>query len=115
MELPRRSCGLGPSYPRHLEAQSPFLKKDGSLGARRHQLHLGHLCHCAYVLSDHLDAISRHLVELLSHPIPFEHGSMCRYGDLVGTSNLSIVPKARQEAELLGSSATTDAVARKIM
>ena len=110
-----RSCNLGPSHSRHLEAQSTFRTKDGSLDPRRHQFYLGHLCHRPYGLSDHLDAFSRHLVELPSYPIPREHGGLCRSHDLVGSSNLSIISKAGKEAKLLGSSAATNGVARKVV
>lgn len=115
MELPRRSCHLGPSPSRHLEAESALLTESGSLDTRRHQLHLGCLRHRPYGLSSHLDAISRHLVELPSHPLPREHGDLCRFNDLVGPSNLPVVSKARKEAELLGSSAATHGVAREIV
>lgn len=115
MERPGRYCNLDPSHSRHLQAQSAFLTEDGSLGTRRHQLHLGRLCACPSGLANHLDAISRHLMELPSHPVPRELGSLRRYDDLFGPSNLPLISKDRKEAKLLGSSAATNGVAREIV
>ena len=115
MEHSRRHCDLGPSHSRHLESQSAFVTKDGALDTRRHQLCFGCLLHRPYDLPDRLDTISRHFVELPSHPIPCEHGGMCRPNNIVGPGNLSVVSKARKEAELLGPSAATNGVAREIV
>lgn len=115
VELLGRSCNLDPSHSCHLEAQSAFLTENGSLGTHRHQLHLGCLCHRPHGLSNHLDAINRHLLELPSRPIPLKHGGLCRSHDLVGSCNLSVVSKVRKEAKSLGSSAATDGAARDIL
>ena len=115
MERPRRYCNLDPSHSRHLQAQSAFLTEDGSLGTRRHQLHLGRLCPRPSGLTNYLDAISRHLVELPSYSVPRELGSLRRYDDLLGPSNLSLISKNRKEAKLLGPSAATNGVTREIV
>lgn len=93
MECPGRFDHLDPSHSRDLEAQGAFLTKDGPLGTRRHQLHLGCMRPRPYGHSHPLDAISRHILELPADPVPLEHGGLRRSNDLVGPGNLSIVPK----------------------
>lgn len=61
-----------------------------------------------YGLSNPLDAISRHFLELPADSVPLEHGGLRRSNDLVGPGNLSIIPKVRKEENPLGPSAAAN-------
>ena len=103
LECPRGPGNLAPSRSRDLEAQGALRTKSGPLDPRRHQLHFGCLRPCSHGVSDPLDAISRYILELTSDPLPRKNGSLRRRNDLVGSGNLSLIPKIRKEEELLGS------------
>lgn len=115
VERAGRSRHLAPAHPRHLEAQGALFAKDGPLGPRRHQLHLGRLRPRPHGLADHLDPLRRHLVELPAHPLPLEHGGLRRRHDVVGPGHLPLVPTGAAQAELLGPRAAPDGVAREVV